>query len=186
MSKLGDAEYQVMLYEFKAGLNAYLAGIDEKIPHRTLADLIAFNQKNLSTELHWFGQEIFQAAQEKGPLTEKAYLDALAKCHEFSRAKGIDAVMDEYKLDALVAPSGGPAAANDLIYGSRGVGGSSTPAAVAGYPNITVPAGDVLGLPVGLSFFGRAWSEGVLLRLGHAFEQQTHARKAPAYVATIS
>lgn len=186
LDKIGDANYEVMLFEFKAGLNAYLAGIDSKIPHRTLADLIAFNRKNSSTELHWFGQEIFQSAQEKGPLTEKAYLDALAKCHEFSRAKGIDAVMDEHKLDAFVAPSGGPAAVSDLVYGSRGVGGSSTPAAVAGYPNITVPAGDVLGLPVGLSFFGRAWSEGVLLRLAHAFEQQTHARKIPTYVATIS
>jgi amidase len=186
LDKIGNANYEVMLFEFKAGLNAYLAGIDSKIPHRTLAELIAFNQKNLSTELHWFGQEIFQNAQEKGPLTEKAYLDAIAKCHEFSRAKGIDAVMDENKLDALVAPSGGPAAVSDLIYGSRGVGGSSTPAAVAGYPNITVPAGDVLGLPVGLSFFGRAWSEPVLLRLAHAFEQQTHARKIPTYVATIS
>jgi amidase len=186
LDKIGNANYEVMLFEFKAGLNAYLAGIDSKIPHRALADLIAFNQKNLSTELHWFGQEIFQNAQEKGPLTEKAYLDAIAKCHEFSRAKGIDAVMDEHMLDALIAPSGGPAAVSDLIYGSRGVGGSSTPAAVAGYPNITVPAGDVLGLPVGLAFFGRAWSEGMLLRLAHAFEQQTHARKIPGYVATIS
>jgi amidase len=185
LAKVGDAGYQVMLFEFKAGLNAYLAGLGEKVSVRTLADVIAFNEAHRDAELRWFGQETLLRAQEKGPLTEKAYLDALEKCRRYSRALGIDAVMDEQKLDALIAPSGGPAAITDLVYGDRGVGGSSQAAAVAGYPNITVPAGAVQGLPIGLSFFGRAWSEGVLLRLAYAFEQKIKARKAPTYAATL-
>ena len=124
------------------------------------------------------------AAQEKGPLTDKAYLDAVEKCRRLSRAEGIDAVMDQHKLDALVAPSGGPAGTTDLVYGDRDVGGSSTPAAVAGYPNITVPAGNVHGLPVGISFFGRAWSEPVLLKIAYAFEQLTK-RGAPEFLPTV-
>lgn len=184
--KLGDASYQVMLYEFKAGLNAYFATLDEKIKIRALADVIKFNEAHRDTELRYFGQEIMLRAQEKGPLTEQAYVDALEKCRRLSRKEGIDAVMDEHKLDAIVAPSGGPAAVTDLLYGDRGVGGSSGPAAVAGYPNITVPAGDVRGLPVGLSFFGRAWSEPILLRLAYAFEQLTQFRKPPTYTATLS
>jgi len=124
-------------------------------------------------------------AEEKGPLTEKPYLDAVEKCRTLSRARGIDAAMDEQKLDAIIAPSGGPPAVTDLLYGDRGVGGSSTPAAVAGYPNITVPAGDVKGLPVGLSFFGRAWSEATLLRLAYAFEQLAHVRKPPTYAPSV-
>ncbi len=185
LAKVGDAGYQVMLFEFKAGLNEYLAGLEGKVSVRTLVDVIAFNEAHRATELHWFGQEILLRAQEKGPLTEKAYVDALEKCRRFSRELGIDAVMDEQRLDALIAPSGGPAAMTDLVYGDRGVGGSSQAAAVAGYPNITVPAGTVEGLPIGLSFFGRAWSEGVLLRLAYAFEQKVKARKAPTYAPTI-
>jgi amidase len=182
---LGGASYEVMLYEFKSGLDAYLAthGADVKV--RTLGDLIEFNRRNADKEMPHFGQEIFLAAQAKGPLTDKPYLDALEKCRRCARAEGIDAAMDQHKLDALVAPSGGPAGKTDLVYGDRDVGGSSSPAAVAGYPNITVPAGTVRGLPVGISFFGRAWSEPTLLRLAYAFEQLTQARKAPEFLSTV-
>jgi amidase len=182
---VGGASYEVMLYEFKAGINAYLATLDGRIPVRTLADLIEFNKQNAEKEMPYFGQEIFLAAQEKGPLTDKAYLDAAEKCRRLSRAEGIDKVMDQHRLDALVAPSGGPAGKTDLVYGDRDVGGSSTPAAVAGYPNLTVPAGHVRGLPVGISFFGRAWSEQVLLRIAYAFEQLTKARKAPEFLPSV-
>jgi amidase len=184
--KIGGADYQVMLYEFKAGLNAYLASLGPAIPHRTLADLIEFNKQHADEELPYFGQEIFLAAQAKGPLTEKAYVDALEKCGRLSRDEGIDAVMNEHKLDALIAPTGGPAGTVDMIYGDRGSGGSSSPAAVSGYPNITVPAGDVHGLPIGLSFFGRAYSEPVLLKLAYAFEQATHARRAPTSIPALA
>jgi amidase len=182
---LGGASYEVMLYEFKAGLNEYLARRAPQLDVCTLADLIEFNNNNAEKEMPHFGQEIFLAAQAKGPLTDKAYLDAVEKCRRHARVEGIDAVMDQHTLDALVAPSGGPAGKTDLVYGDRDVGGSSSPAAVAGYPNITVPAGNVRGLPVGISFFGRAWSEPVLLRIAYAFEQVAKARKAPEFPATV-
>lgn len=177
--KLGDAEFQVLLYEFKAGLNAYLAGLGARAPVRTLKEVIEFNERNRDKEMRWFGQETFIKAEEKGPLTEKAYLDARAKCLRWSRDEGIDAIMDQHELDALIAPTTGPAHVTDYVYGNRDTGGSSTPAAVAGYPSVTVPAGQVLGLPVGLSFFGRAWSEPVLLKLAFSYEQLTQARTAP-------
>jgi amidase len=185
VDKIGGADYQVMLYEFKAGLNAYLASLGPAAPHGTLADIIEFNRRNAEKELPYFGQEIFLAAQAKGPLTDNAYLDALEKCGRLSRDEGIDAVMNEHKLDAFIAPTGGPAGKVDLIYGDRGAGGCSAPAAVSGYPHITVPAGQAYGLPVGLSFFGRAYSEPVLLKLAYAFEQATNARRAPAYQPTV-
>ena len=150
------------------------------------APAVDFNNKHKDKELRWFGQENMLKSQEKGPLTDKPYLDAREKCIRCFRTEGIDAVMNEHKLDALVSPSGGPAGATDLLYGDRGVGGSSTAPAVAGYPNITVPAGNVLGLPVGLSFWGRAWSEPVLLKLAYAFEQLTQARIAPKFLQTIA
>jgi amidase len=185
LDKLGDAEFQVMLHEFKAGLNAYFATLGENAPIKSLQDVIDFNNKHKDRELQYFGQEHMLQAQQKGPLTDKPYLDALEKCRKLTRAEGIDAVMDEHKLDALIAPSGGPAGATDLVYGDRGVGGSSSPAAVAGYPNLTVPAGNLHGLPVGLSFFGRAWSEPTLLRLAYAFEQSTNHRRPPKFLPTI-
>ena len=185
LTKIGDAEYEVMLYEFKEGLNAYLASLGASAPVHTLAEVIDFNLKHADKELPWFGQEIFLKAQEKGPLTDKPYLDAVEKCRRLSRDEGIDAVMDKFKLDALIAPTGGPAGKIDPIYGDRGVGGSSSPAAVSGYPNITVPAGEVYGLPIGLSFFGRAYSEPALLRVAYAFEQATKARRAPKFLPTI-
>jgi amidase len=185
LERFGDAESTVLHYEFKADLNAYLASLGPAAPIRNLEELIAFNEAHRDTELRFFGQETFLRAQEKGPLTDQAYLDALTQCRRIGRTEGIDAIMDRHTLDAIVAPSGGPAGATDLVYGDRDVGGSSSPAAVAGYPNITVPAGDVAGLPVGISFFGRAFSEPVLLRIAFAFEQATKCRRPPAFLKTM-
>jgi amidase len=186
LGRFGEAEGTVLSYEFKAGINAYLASLGPNAPARTLQDLIDFNERNRDKELRYFGQEEFLRAQEKGPLSDKAYLDAWDRCRRLSRAEGIDAVMEHHQLDAIVAPAGGPAGLTDLIYGDRDVGGSSSPAAVAGYPNITVPAGDILGLPVGISFFGRAYSEPVLLKIAFAFEQATKHRKPPKFLPRIN
>jgi amidase len=182
--KFSDSEDEVLRYEFKADLNLYLAGLGANAPVKTLQDIIEFNERNRDKEMPFFGQEIFLKAQEKGPLTDKAYLDALEKNHRMSRDEGIDAVMNEHKLDAIVSPTTGPAQRTDLVYGDRDTGGCTTPPAVAGYPHITVPAGDVFGLPVGLSFFGRAFSEPALLKFAYAFEQATKARKAPRFLPT--
>lgn len=184
-NKIGDAEYQVMLYEFKDGIARYLATRGESLPLRTLADLIAFNEAHRDEELRYFGQETFLRAERKGPLTDPGYLDALEKCRKLSRTEGIDAVMDKHQLDALVAPSGGPAHRTDLIHGDRDTGGSSSPAAVAGYPSITVPAGFVFGLPLGISFFGRAYSEPALLKIAYSFEQATSFRRPPLFLNSI-
>ncbi|WPB79337.1 amidase [Archangium violaceum] len=183
-SKMDEPEMEVLLYEFKAGIEAYLAGLGDKTRLKTLADLIRFNEEHRDTELPWFGQELFLQAQEKGPLTDKKYLKALAACRKLSRAQGIDAVMAKHKLDALVAPTQAPPGFIDLVNGDHWLGSSSSPAAVAGYPSITVPAGDVAGLPVGLSFIGRAWSEPVLLRLAFAYEQASKHRRAPGFAPT--
>ncbi|MEX0691244.1 MAG: amidase [Gemmatimonadales bacterium] len=184
--QLGRNEIEVLLYEFKADLNAYLATMPAAVPHRTMADLIAFNSANATRELPYFGQELFEQAQEKGPLTEQAYLDARARCIELTRERGIDATMNEHRLDALLGSSGGPAGAIDWVYGERGLGGSSQQPAVSGYPHITVPSGSYLGLPMNVSFYGRAWSEGVLLRIAYAYEQATNARRAPRFQPTIA
>jgi amidase len=182
-----DAELDVLLYEFKADLDAYLANAAPGVGVRTLADLIAFNTKNASRELRYFGQELFEQAQAKGRLTEKKYLDELANNHRLMREQGIDATMSKFKLDAIVAPTQAPAALIDLVNGDPGGGGSFTaPAAVAGYPHITVPMGFVRGLPVGLSFVGRAWSEATLLKLAYAFEQAAPARHKPTFAATAN
>lgn len=183
--KFDDSEFDVLLYEFKADLNAYLAGLGPSNPMKTLRDLILYNRNNKDRELPFFGQEIFESAQRKGPLTTAAYKKALEKNHLLARTKGIDAVMDKYRLDALVAPTQGPAWLIDLVNGDSGAGGScTTPAAVAGYPHITVPMGYIHGLPVGLSFFGRAWSEPTLIRLAFAFEQATKVRRPPRFLPT--
>jgi amidase len=176
-----DSEFEVLLYEFKADLNAYLAAASPRAPVRSLEELIKFNDRNREQELPYFGQEIFLKAQEKGPLAEKAYLDALEKNHRLSRAEGIDAVMNQHQIDALVAPTGGPAWLTDLVNGDHEGGGSSSPAAAAGYPSVTVPAGHVFGLPVGISFFGRAYSEPKLLKFAFAFEQAGKARRPPQF-----
>jgi len=185
LGRYGNAEQEVLLYEFKTDLNAYLASLGPRAPVRTLKEVIDFNERNKERELPYFGQETFLKAQEKGPLTEKAYLEALEKCRRLSREEGIDALMDKHRLDAVVAPSGGPAGKTDLVYGDRSAGGSSSPAAVAGYPNITVPAGHVFGLPLGISFFGRAYSEPTLLKLAFSFEQATKARHPPKFLPTV-
>lgn len=185
LRNLGDAEWIVLQYEFKAGLNAYLAELGPGAPVRSLEEIIEFNLKNADRELPYFGQETLASSQAKGPLTDEDYLEALEKCRRLTREEGIDAVMEEHRLDAIVAPAAGPAGTTDWVYGNRGVGGSSSPAAVAGYPNITVPAGDVLGLPVGISFFGRAYSEPTLLKLAYAFEQIAQARRPPEFYPTL-
>jgi amidase len=185
-NKYGDAEFDVLLYEFKADLNKYLAGLKSNVRARTLQDLIKYNEYDAKREMPYFGQEIMIQAQAKGPLTEKAYLDALAKSKQGARAEGIDAVVKQFKVHAIVAPSGGPATLTDLLTGDHDAGGSSTPAAVAGYPNISVPAGYSRGLPVGLSFFGPANSEGKLIKLAYAFEQATRFRAAPKFPGSAS
>jgi amidase len=182
--ELGDPEFEVLLYEFKADVEAYLTARGPKAPVKTLADVIAFNERNHEREMPFFGQEIFRKAQEKGPLTTPAYLQALEKCRRLSRREGLDAVLDRHRLDALVAPTGAPAWVIDPVSGDHFVGGNSTPAAVAGYPSLSVPMGFVFGLPVGLSFIGRAWSEPVLVRLAYAFEQATRHRRPPRFLRT--
>jgi amidase len=178
--KYDDSEFEVLLYEFKADLNQYLLERGGGAP-RSLKELIEFNERNREREMPYFGQEIFLKAQEKGPLTSKAYLAALAKNHRLSRAGGIDAALAKHRLDALIAPTGGPPWTTDLVNGDHFSGGSSTPAAVAGYPNINVPAGYVFGLPVGISFFGAAYSEPMLIKLAYAFEQATKHRRPPQF-----
>ncbi len=187
VGKVGEAEETVLEYEFKADLNAYLAGMPASVKYRTLADLIAFNEANRDREMPYFGQETFIASQARGPLTDQAYIDARAKCVELTRAQGIDATMDRHRLDALMGPSGGPAGLVDLVTltGGGGGGGSSQFPAVSGYPHITVPAGFHMGLPMGISFFGRAWSEPVLIRIAYAFEQATKARREPTFIPTL-
>jgi amidase len=182
--KFDDTELLVLMYELKADLNSYLASRPDAQVH-SLADIIAFNEKNKDKEMPYFGQDLLLKAQEKGPLTDKEYVAALAANHSLSREHGIDGVMDKFHLDALVAPTGGPAWITDLANGDHVVGGSSNAAAVAGYPNINVPAGFVFGLPVGISFFGRAWSEPVLLKIAYGFEQMTKVRKAPGFPPSI-
>ncbi|HEX2637809.1 MAG TPA: amidase [Gemmatimonadales bacterium] len=181
-----DAELEVLLYELKADLNAYLAALGPAAPVRTLADVIAFNERARAREMPYFGQELFVRAQAKGPLTSPGYRKALRDCRRLSRTLGIDAVMTRHRLDALVAPTGNPAWPTDPVNGDHFTGSSSTPAAVAGYPSVSVPMGDAWGLPVNLSFIGRAWSEPVLIRLAYAFEQITMHRKAPRFLPTLA
>lgn len=178
-------EYQVLLYEFKVGLNDYLADLGSDTPVRSLEEVIAFNERERARVMPHFGQETLLEAQEKGPLTTPAYRRALATCRRLSRPLGIDAVMDRYRLDALVAPTGNPAWPIDLVNGDHFTGSVTTPAAVAGYPHITVPAGHVFGLPVGLSFFGKAWSEPALIGMAYAYEQATMHRRPPAFLPAL-
>jgi len=185
LGKFDESELLVFMYELKADLNAYLANLGPNAPVHTLKDIIDFNDRNRQKAMPYFGQDLFLKAEAKGPLTEKAYLDALAKNHQLARTEGIDATMDKYHLDAMVAPTGGPAWLTDLVNGDHVAGGSSNAAAVAGYPNINVTAGFISGLPVGISFFGRAWSEPTLIRLAYAFEQTTRARRTPRFRPTI-
>jgi amidase len=178
-------ELEVLLYELKVDLAAYLATLGPAARVKTLADVIAFNDRNAEREMPCFGQELFLQAEKKGPLTDKAYLDALAKNRRLSREEGLDAVLKQHELDAIVAPTGGPAWVTDCATGDHFGGGSSTPAAVAGYPNVNVPCGQAFGLPVGISFMGAAWSEPKLIRIAYAYEQATKWRTPPRYLASL-
>src|SRR5580692_8932650 len=183
--KFGETEFLGFMYELKADLNAYLAWLGPNAPVKTLKEIIEFNDKNAAKEMPYFGQENFLTAETKGPLTTKEYVEAIAKNHELAAKEGIDKTMDKHKLDAIVAPTGGPAWLTDIVNGDAFGGGSSEFAAVAGYPNINVTAGFDFGLPVGISFFGRAWSEPVLIKLAYSFEQATKFRKAPRFLAHV-
>ena len=189
LGKFDESEFDVLLYEFKADLNRYLASRGASAAVHSLADVIAFNNGRKDEELRYFGQEIMEMAEKKGPLTDQKYKAELARNHLLARTQGIDAVMAKYKLDALVAPTGGPAWLTDLVNGDGGTAsapGPSTVTSVAGYPHITVPMGFVGGLPVGISFFGRAWTEPTLIKLAYAYEQATKHRHPPAFAPTAN
>jgi len=171
-----DAEYEVLLFEFRTDLNAYLE--KSGAPVQSLSDLIAYNEANRDSVMPWFGQEVFLEAEAKGPLTDEAYLAALETSKRISQSS-IDNLMDEHELDALIAPTNGPARPIDLINGDASGIGSSSLAAVSGYPSITVPAGFISGMPIGLSFIGKAWNEKQLIEISYAFEQTTGVRKPP-------
>jgi amidase len=186
LQKFGDAEFEVLLYEFKTDLEKYLAARD--VPYKTLADLIKFNEENAEKEMPYFKQEIFEQAVKKGNLQTREYRLALQKSKSMSQAQGIDAAMTKDKLDAIVAPSNSPVWTIDLVNGDCGSSyvSSSSLAAVSGYPNISVPAGFVKELPIGISFFGRAFSEPTLIKIAYAFEQATKARKMPKFLSTYA
>ena len=181
IDKLDEPETEVLHFEFKTDLNRYLGWLGPNSPVHDLDEVIAFNQKNHNQELFWFGQESMEKARTKGDLTSTAYQKALADCRRLSREEGIDATIDKFRLDALIAPTDGPAWPTDPINGDHFSAGTSTLAAVAGYPHVTVPMGFVFGLPVGISFFGRAWSEPTLIKLAYSYEQATKARKPPGF-----
>jgi amidase len=187
LGKFDESEFDVLLYELKADLNTYLTWLGPASPVHSLRDVIAFNDAHTDQELQYFGQEAMVMAEKKGPLTTPKYLTELAANRRMSRAMGVNAIIAKYKLDALVAPTGGPAWLTDLVNGDGGTAsapGPSTVAAVAGYPHITVPAGYVAGLPIGISFFGRAWSEPTLIKIAYAYEQATKHRHPPTFAPT--
>lgn len=185
VDQLGECELEVLLYEFKDGLNAYLATLGPGARVRSLSDLIAFNEQQAARSMPFFGQERLVMAEERGPLSSSDYLAHLDNCRRWAGPEGIDAVISRHRLDALVAPTISPAWPIDLVNGDHYLGASSSPAAVAGYPNITVPAGEAFGLPVGISFFGAAWTDAKLIRLAYAFEQATRHRRPPGLLPTI-
>ncbi|HZN07432.1 MAG TPA: amidase [Pyrinomonadaceae bacterium] len=183
--KFDDSEFEVLLYEFKADLNAYLKSLGATTPIRSLKELIEFNESKAGLEMPYFGQDIFEKAQAKGPLTDPKYIQALRKNHRLTRTQGIDFIMKKHRLDAIVAPTGGPPWPTDWLNGDHFTGGYSSASAVAGYPHITVPAGYVYGLPVGVSFFAGAYSEPTLIKIAYAFEQASKARRPPKFLPTV-
>jgi len=183
--KYDENEMTVLLYELKADMEAYLKHRGSSTKMKSLKDLIEFNEKHAKEEMSYFKQELFLQAEKKGSLTDKEYLDALTNNHRLTCEEGIDAVIDKHNLDALVSPTDSPAWMTDLVDGDHFLGGSSQLAAIAGYPHITVPAGFVFGLPVGISFFGKAWSEPTLLKIAYGFEQATKVRKPPQFLPTV-
>ena len=182
---ISEPSYQVLLYEFKADLEIYFQSVAPELGMRTLDDLIAFNESNLGREMPWFGQEIVIEANEKGDLSSREYLEAKETARRYSQDEGIDALMEEHQLDAIVAPTTRSAWKTDLINGGLSSLGSSSNAAVAGYPSITVPMGFVHGLPIGMLFFGRAWDEAGLIRLAYSYEQATHHRRPARMLPTL-
>lgn len=182
---LGRASFNVLLYDFRVDLGKYLQQLPGENLPQNLAQLIKFNEDNRDREMPWFEQEIFLEAEKTREVSREKYLNDLRKTREFYQSKGIDKLMDDHRLDALVAPTGGPAWTTELLYGDHGGGGSSSPAARAGYPNITIPAGFIHDLPVGISFFGRAWSEPVLIETAFAYEQGTRHRRSPSFIPTL-
>ena len=185
IGKFDEQELLVLLYDFKADLNAYFHWLGAGATVKSMKEVIDFNEKNRDTELKYFGQDLMIQAEAKGPLTSEEYVKALEDCRRMSRAEGIDGVMDKLHLDALIAPTQSPAWTTDLVNGDHTVGGCSTMPAVAGYPHITVPMGLVWELPVGISFFGRAWSEGKLISLAYAFEQASKMRRPPRFLPRL-
>jgi amidase len=184
-AQMDECEFEVLLYEFKDGLNAYFKSLGPAAKVKSLEDLIAFNTREAEREMPFFGQEILEAAQKKGPLSTPAYRKAHTTCRVRARSAGIDTVMAKYRLDALVAPTGSPAWPTDLVNGDHFLGASASPAAIAGYPSITVPAGFVQDLPVGISFFGAPWTEAKLIGFAYAYEQATKHRRPPKFVETL-
>jgi amidase len=185
LRKIGKAEIEVLLFELKDSLDAYLATLGGQARVKSLADVIRFNEANAATELGLFGQDLFERAQAKGSLTDAAYREARATSVRLARIEGLDRMLDAHALDAVISITSGPAWLTDVVHGDARVGGSSTLAAVAGYPSVTVPAGHDFGLPVGLSFTGRPWSEARLLALAAAFESRTGARRPPRFLPTL-
>ncbi len=186
LKDFGDSEFQVLLFDFKNDLNAFLATTSSGCKNRTLKDIIEFNKEHSEEVMPYFGQELLIKAEEKGPLTSKDYLEALEKCDKYARKEGLDKILVENKLDAIIAPSGGIAWPIDWVNGDHFTGGSSSIAAVAGYPNITVPLGYVWGLPVGISFFSGAFQEPILIKLAYAFEQATKVRQPPKFLKEVN
>jgi amidase len=183
-SKLSELESEALLYEFKADLNQYLQARNGSV--KSLKDVIAFNEENAKSEMPYFGQDQMIKAEAKGPLSSRAYQELVSRLNRLAKQEGIDAVMAKFKLDAIIAPTDGPAWPIDYVDGDHFTGGASTPAAVAGYPHITVPMGFVFGLPVGISFFGSPRTEVKLIKYGFAFEQATKARKPPRFLSTVN